>query len=236
MKPILGILGGMGPLASSRFYEIFIRMCIERHLSVKNSDFPHLLIDNIPVPDLVSSQKDAAIAVDMIAKEARRLVRAGATVLAMTCNTMHLYEKQIRCAVPAPLISMIEAVVQKVGSERKTQIGLLGSITTMQSDLYKEPLAQRGIAVRVPSSEKQAAIGSLIHRVIAGYTGAQERAQLISCMEDLMAEGCEAILLGCTELPLLRDDSMTDIPLYDSLSILAEKCCDYCFASEAIRR
>lgn len=229
MKPLLGILGGMGPLASSRFYELLIQICTQRFGVTKNSDFPHLLLDSIPVPDLVRSQDDAAIAIQMIEEEAQRLVRAGATFLAMTCNTMHLYEDRIREAVDVPFLSMIAAVTECVRNDGRKRIGLLGSITTMQSPLYRSPLEQSGIEMLVPTEADQETLGTLIHTVIAGHVREPEQKQLHAQIVALARRGCDAVILGCTELPLLVDQERTSIPLYDSLQILAEECAGMCF-------
>lgn len=232
MKPILGILGGMGPLASSRFYELFIQISVERFSVTKNVDFPHLLLDSIPVPDLVRSQDDAEVAVQMIEEEAQRLVRAGAMLLAMTCNTMHLYEDRIREAVDVPFLSMIAAVTECVRNDGRKRIGLLGSMTTMQSTLYRSPLERSGIEVLVPADSGQEKLGTLIHAVIAGHVGESERKQLRTQINALMSRGCDAVILGCTELPLLIRQKDVSIPLYDSLQILAGRCAEECFSRE----
>lgn len=229
MKPLLGILGGMGPLASIRFYELLIQLSVKRGVA-KNADFPHILIDSIPVPDLVRSQDDAVVAVRMIKEETRRLVRAGATLLAMTCNTMHLYEDQIRAAANVPFLSMIGAVTKHIQSDGRKKVGILGSITTMQSTLYRSPLEESGIDVLIPAEADQKILATLIHAVIAGQVGEPEQELLQVQINELAQRGCDAVILGCTELPLLLRPDSAAIPLYDSLQILAEKCIETCFA------
>lgn len=229
MKHTLGILGGMGPLASARFYELLIKKSIEIYHVERNKDFPHIILDSIPVPDLITSKKDEAETVRMIEKEAKRLVGAGATLLAMPCNTMHLYADKFQSAAGVPFLSMIEAVMQEVESDNRKRVGLLGSITTMQSDLYK-PLLSKGIELVIPT-EMQSSISSLIHEVIAGQTGENQQNRLHEFVHFLAEKGCDSVILGCTELPLLSRHMSMTLPVYDSLEILAKSCCKALFSN-----
>ncbi len=225
MKPILGILGGMGPQASQHFYRLLIECSVKDHGAVSNADFPHLLIDSIPVPDLVTSQEEREQGLRMVEQEAERLSKAGATLLAMPCNTMHLYADRYERAAGMPLLSMVDAVVAEVRKDGCKRVGLLGSVTTMRSDLYTAPLRGYGIDVLLPDATEQAVLGSSIHSVIAGRAGEPERVHLSSVVESLVSQGCEAVILGCTELPLLAKDLPLPITVYDSLRILAKCCC-----------
>ncbi len=222
---ILGVLGGMGPQASIHFYDLLIRISIKKYGVQKNADFPHILIDNIPVPDLVKSKEDENKTVAIVEEEARRLGRAGAEVLAMPCNTMHLYVERFQQASSLPFISMIDAVLKKVETDKIKKVGLLGSMTTMKSTLYTNPLRKKGIEIVLPDEQNQKIIGDLIHTVIASEHGDTERIALKKIIQQLKKDGAEGIILGCTELPLLAKDIQSDVPLYDSLTILAEECC-----------
>jgi aspartate racemase len=228
-KKILGVLGGMGPQASIHFYELLIRMSVERHGARTNSDFPHVLIDNIPVPDLVKSKDDEDQTVAMVEEEARRLAKAGADVLAMPCNTMHLYAARFRAASALPFISMVEGVVRRVETDQKKKVGLLGTITTMNSTLYTEHLKAKNIEVNLPDKETQKKIGTVIHTIITSNFGDKEKDILKHAIDELVAKGSEGIILGCTELPLLTKDMRMEVTLYNSLQILAEDCCAYLY-------
>ncbi len=226
---ILGVLGGMGPQASIRFYELLIQISIEKYGVKSNADFPHILLNNIPVPDLVVSQDDEEKGVCMVEEEARRLARAGATVLAMPCNTMHLYAERYKRAAGLPLLSIIEAVLEHVRQDGCKRIALLGSVTTMRSNLYTHPLRESGIDVFLPSENEQQQLGSIIHAVIAGRASQTEEDALHAIVTHLANAGCEAVILGCTELPLVATYISLPLPVYDSLKILALRCCKYLF-------
>ncbi len=228
MKKILGILGGMGPQASIRLYDLIIKKSIQDFCIQKNADMPHILLDNISVPDLVLSRKDEEKTIRIVEKEARRLSKAGATMLALACNTMHLYQDRIQSAAGIPFLSIIDAVVKKVLSSGIKKVGLVGSVTTMRSDLYRKPLEAAGIEVLVPPYTDQDRIGKLIHEIIAGENGRKERDEFADILARLHDTGAEGVILGCTELPFLVDKK-TAIPLFDSLEILSESICKKLF-------
>lgn len=227
---ILGVLGGMGPQASVHFYDLLIRTSIKKYGVRKNADFPHILIDNIPVPDLVKSKEDEERTVAIVEEEAQRLKKAGADFLALPCNTMHLYVDRIQQAANLPFISMIEAVVGSVEADGRKKIGLLGSVTTMKSRLYSDLLERKGIKMILPDEETQEVIGSVIHAVIASEYGEAERYSLGEAIEQLASQGAEGVILGCTELPIVADEIQMQTPIYNSLQILAEECCAKIFA------
>lgn len=219
MKTI-GILGGMGPQASVRFYDLLIRKSKERG-AVHNDDYPHILLSSLPVPDLITSKDAEEDAVIMVEEEARRLAAAGAEFLVMPCNTMHLYLDRYRKASGLGFVSMVDAVADRVASERRSNVAVLGSLTTMRSGLYEYPLGARGVNTISLPWEEQSAVAAVILSVIAGQAGSSQRSILRACIECLAKKGAEAVVLGCTELPLLLP-MQTPIPLYDSLEVLAD--------------
>lgn len=228
---ILGVLGGMGPQATVRFYDLLVQSSIKKYGITKNAHFPHVLIDNIPVPDLVKNKEDETKTVAIVEEEARRLRNAGCTHLAMPCNTMHLYADKIKSASGLPFISMIDAVVERLVSDNMRRVVLLGTMTTMKSSLYTEPLQKRGIKVIIPSDEDKEFLGTLIHAVIADDIR-KEHIQSFAELTIRLSENADGILLGCTELPFISEKLKTRIPMYDSPAILADKCCKVLLANK----
>lgn len=227
MRKLLGILGGMGPQATVRFYDLVVRESIQRAKGpMRNADFPHMLINNIPVPDLVKSTDDEEQTVRMIEAETRRLADAGCTHLAMPCNTMHLYADRIRRASGGlPFISMIDAVVERLSRDKVRSVALLGSLTTMKSALYTEPLSAAGIRVDIPDATDRETIGELIHAAIAGKIEQAHSRAFRDIVKRLGAKA-DAVLLGCTELPILAEKCCIpeSVRIVDSPAILARAC------------
>lgn len=229
----LGILGGMGPHAGLRFCEILLQLSIERYHAQRNADFPHFLLSNLPVPDLISSREDEELTVAMVEAEAKRLEVAGADLIVLACNTMHLFESRFRQATDARFISLIDAVMRNVQRDGRKMVGLLGSMTTMQSDLYSAPLHRAGIELVLPSLTEQQELNRCIQAIIAHRSSDRDRGLLHYLIESLHKKGAEAVILGCTELPQIFMPSSVHVPVYDSLRILAEAACAEMYFSPA---
>lgn len=222
---ILGILGGMGPQATVRFYSMLLQKSVHDYGKKKNADFPHIVIDSIPVPDLIRDKDDEERTVQIVEEEAKRLKVAGATVLAMPCNTMHLHANRFQAASGLPFLSMIDAVVARIKNDRVKRIGLMGTVTTMQSDLYIRPLKESNVDIVVPDKKDQEILGKLIHGVIADTITDEHREMFQGIVDRLMQKNIDAILLGCTELPILAEKITLQTIVYDSSAILADACC-----------
>jgi aspartate racemase len=221
----LGVIGGMGPQASIQFLDLVVQRCTKDFGVCKNDEFPRMLLSSLPAPDIIENRNSEKRAGEMLAEESRRLEQAGADFLVMTCNTMHVLAECCVSSVSIPFVSIIETVVSQAKEEGITKIGLLGSRTTMTSDLYVSPLNTQGIEVLVPKERQQEEVVRCILSTIAGTAGDRERQSLKEEVENLSSAGAEAVILGCTELPLLIDQTMTNIPLLDSLQLLADASC-----------
>lgn len=220
-----GILGGIGPFASITFYRSVIELSGLTYGAVCNDDYPHLLLSNLPVPDLISSREQEEMSVSMVEEEIRRLESAGADFLVLACNTMHLYLDRFRRVSAVPFLSMIDAATAAVVRDGQTTVGLLGSATSMQSDLYSRPFSVAGVRTIVPSLAEQEVLSSLIAENIAGNRNVQEERAVYGIIDRLREAGAEAIILGCTELPLILRGEHCALPVYDSLRLLAEATC-----------
>jgi len=164
----LGVIGGMGPQASIRFMELVIDSCVNDFGVKENDEFPRIILSSLPAPDLISNRAMETKAGDMLEQEATTLEKAGADFLVMTCNTMHILSPRIIESVSVPFISMISTVIDKVESDGIKKVGLLGSLTTMTSDLYLCPLESLGAEVIVPNSEARNKVVDCIKNVISG--------------------------------------------------------------------
>lgn len=225
MKTV-GVIGGMGPQATIRFYQRMIAISQQRFGASRNADFPHMLLSNLPVPDLVTNRRAEQQAVDMVLDEARALERANADFLVLACNTMHLFTEQIRQAVAIPFLSMIDLVTERLVADGMKKVAVLGSITTLTSELYARPLYAANIDVVMPSPDTHFSIGNSILRIIANQQTEEDTVffcQLIATMKQ--EQEVQGVVLGCTELPLILPSSVCGLPLYSSLDILAESVC-----------
>ncbi len=217
----LGILGGMGPYASLRFCDSLLRLSIENHGATKNADFPHFLLSSLPVPDLIASRDDEEQTVAMAEREMRHLEAGGVDFIVLACSTMHLFEERLKKAVTVPFLSLVTAVMERVSADGHKRVGLLGSRTTMHSVLYAAPLRRLGIETILPTADEETELVACIQDLVGRGANDMARTLLRSFVDSLHTRGAEAVILGCTELPLVIPQHPS-IPVYDSLQILAE--------------
>ncbi len=217
----LGVLGGMGPAATLDFLAKLQRATP----AATDQDHIHVLIDLNPrVPD-----RNAALAgvgpspAPVLAKMAAGLERAGAGVLVMVCNSAHAFAPEIRTALRrAPLLSLIEETVAAVGRRYPAvrRVGLLAAAACLDARLYQDAFAAEGVDVIAPEAELRARFMALLYRLKAGELGAESRAEMQAITENLIAQGAELIVSGCTEVPLVLRPTDIDTPLVDSTDVL----------------
>lgn len=226
MKPILGVLGGMGPQASVRFYDLLVKISEEKYNARKNADYPHVLLSNLPVPDLISDTKNEIKTVRMVHDEAVRLQNAGANFLVTNCNTMHLYQEQITMGLDIPFISIIDCAINRV-KQKNNIVGLLGAKTTLTSGLYTKPLEKNGIEVLLPEESQYDKIVEIIQAVISGKIDSYHMLLLDTLIDGLKKRGASAVILGCTELPLAMHPKhiFKNVEIIDTSYLLAEEAC-----------
>lgn len=217
MNKIVGVLGGMGPDATADFMSRVIRATPAE----KDQDHLRMLVDNNPhVPNrqeaLLRGGEDPG---PTLAAMARGLEAAGADFLVMPCNTAHAFAHAITEAVDIPLVSIIDATVGACGDAG--MIGVLATDGCIASGVFQEALADRGRVAVLPDDVEMDALMSLIRRIKAGDTDADIVAGMRAIAEALAVRGAEVIVAGCTEIPLVLDQGMLDVPLVSSTDALA---------------
>ena len=218
---IVGVLGGMGPLATADFYTKLVRLTPAR------IDQEHLrvIIDSNPkIPDRTAGflRQGPDPTPDLVAT-ALGLVRAGAGVIAIPCNSAHAFLAPIRNAAGVPVLDMMEEVAAVTAAlrPRPRAVGLLATLGTIRSGLYHRALARRGIAVVESTPAEDARVQAAIKSVKAGDVGRRVRARVRAAATALARRGAGAIILGCTELPLVMAAGDAPVPVLDGTEILA---------------
>jgi aspartate racemase len=160
---------------------------------------------------------------------ARRLERGGADFTVIATNTMHMFADQIEESVRIPLLHIGDATgesLQKAGIEK---VGLLGTKFTMEQGFLKDRLSSRfDVETIVPSGEDRGTIHSVIYNeLVQGDLKESSRQSFLDVIRKLVAGGAEGIVLGCTEIPLLITQDLTDTPLFDTTRLHAEKAVEW---------
>lgn len=220
-RSVVGILGGMGPEATADFYLKLV------HATPATRDQEHLqvLIWSDPtIPDrteaLLTHGEDPTPA---LIAGARLLKEAGAKMLAVPCNTAHAFLAAVQAEVDIPIIHMIEETAKYVQQLSPTvrKVGLLSTTGTQKAGLYQSWLDREGISVITPASDCQEnLVMAPIRAIKAGNTSAA-RPLFIQAARGLIAAGAQAIIAGCTEVPvgLAADD--IPVPFIDPAEVLA---------------
>jgi aspartate racemase len=219
---IIGLIGGLGPESTLDYYRLIIRAFQER----KSADYPEIVVysANLTAGLKLMEGKDWGALTDWLLYRIEALSRAGAEFAAIGSNSPHVVFDAVRQRSPLPLVSIVEATCRKARELGARRLGLLGTAFTMQADFFQKPFLDRGMDVVVPEPEDQ----QLIHRrlfteIELGIIKDSTRQELLGVVRRLIdRHGIEALILGCTELPLILTQDEFGIPFLNTTAIHAE--------------
>jgi len=221
MEKTIGIIGGMGPLATCDLFRKIIditdaatdqqhvRVCIDSNTQIPDRTAAILSGGANPVPELV--------------KSAGYLQQMGADVLIMPCNTAHYFYPQVAKTVMVPYLNMLNETADAIQKKGIRRVGLLATDGTLQSGVYKDAFAPFGIEMLVPDEGGQRAVMELIYDGVKAGNYALDTSRFLAAVADLQSRGAEAMVLGCTELPCAMDLYHFDFPVIDPTLILASR-------------
>lgn len=209
--PLLGILGGMGPLATVDFLEKLTRQtraqCDQDHVA-------WITVSQPGIPD-----RSAAIMAGnngpwpYLVQGAAWLVAQGVQLIAVPCNTSHYWYGPMQSACPVPILHIAQATVEELHRLPPAQgaTAVLATRGTLHANIYGSRLAEQGFAVLPVSEQEQASVDAIIGHVKAGRIPAA-RSQLRALLAQLAARGVDTVILGCTELPIAQSNRSGDVP------------------------
>lgn len=223
-EPIIGVLGGMGPLAGADFVS---RLTLATDAERDQDHLRAVLWSDPTVPDRTEAAlRGGASPLPAMLAGVRVLEQAGAGCLAIPCNTAHLWADQLASATTLPLLHIVDAAAAALAARGITggTIGVMGTAATLALGLYQERLAKLGYTCLTPETdEMQQAVSPSIARIkandIAGATS-----PLLAVAQRLGRRGAVAVVLGCTEIPLaLRgpEAARSGLILVDTIDALA---------------
>lgn len=222
---VIGILGGMGPEATAAFFSRIIRATKARC----DQDHIRILIDsNSKIPDRTAAIRgEGKSPLPMLVQSAQGLQKAGADFIVIPCVTAHYFFAPLQRKVRIPVLHIIEEIVQHVRKRMKKvrRIGLVATSGTVETGLFQKAFAEAGIEVVLPDTKTQK---SMIMAAIYGRKGVKaigpsqaSKALVIAASQLLIERGAQAILAGCTEIPLILEEGDLPVPVVDSLDVLA---------------
>lgn len=226
MSRVLGVLGGMGPAATLDFLgKLQALTPVER-----DEDHIRVIVDiNPQIPD---RSDPFARPGPVLAEMAGGLQGAGAQVLAIACDSAHVHADLISRASGLPLVDMIETASRAARDSGARRVGVLGARDAGR--LYHEYIAAQGMGLVTLPRDDQARFMDLVGRIKAGDLGAAVREGMRQLAEVLVREGAEAVIAGCTEVPLVLDPGDVRAPLIDAGEELARRCVSVCLGLEPL--
>ena len=224
----LGVIGGLGPMATAYFMELVTTMTD----AARDQDHIDMLIFSRPrTPDrtgfILGSSSENPLPV--MADSAVRLAAEGAQVLAIPCNTAHYFHAQVQEAVSVPVLHMIRETAQYLKSHGITQAGIMATDGTIRTGLYQNALAEQGIAAVIPSADAQKKVMHLIYEnVKAGKPPEMELFHAVN--KELKQQGAQAVLMACTELSVIKKSNDLGGGILDTMEVLAKTAVERCEA------
>lgn len=224
MKKTIGVLGGMGPEATAYFF----RLLIASTTAAKDQDHVPVLIWSDP---RIPPRSDAILLggpspLPALLQGLALLEQGGAGLVVMPCLTAHHYIRELTAAAGVPFVDLIEESLRfaRARIAKLRRVGLLASSGTVQAGLFHRAFEKRGIEVLAPAPQGQESVMAAILEIKAGRVAGRPRAAIVRAARKLIARGAEAVIAGCTEVPLALTADDIEVPLIEPMSIGARVC------------
>jgi len=228
MKTI-GIIGGLGPESTVDYYKEIIAAFNVKYVEMT---YPEIIIYSASINELMKfvETKNWPRLSEWLLEKISSIHRAGAEFAVIASNTPHIVFDEIKSKSLIPLLSIVEETCNKAQEMNLKNIGLMGTKLTMEADFYKKPFISKGISVVVPSEEEQQLIHhKLFSEIELGIFKDSTREELLAIAKRMVdEEGIDALILGCTELPLILTESKYGIPFLNTTAIHCESIIKHC--------
>jgi len=222
MKTI-GLIGGMSWQSTLVYYKTLNELVAEQ---VGHPHSCKCLIHSVQFADLKKLQyaDDWDSLNNLMAEAAMSLQNGGADFLLIGANTMHLTAPYVSQQISIPIIHIVDAVGENIVEQGLTKVGLLGTQFTMQKDFYKTHLKTNfNVDTIVPEGEDFETINTIIYtELVKGVINESSKQSYLKVMQQLIEQGAQGIILGCTEIPLLVQQQDCDYPVFDTTMLHAK--------------
>jgi len=221
-EKIIGILGGMGPEATTDlFYKI-----IKLTPAEKDQEHLRIIIDNNPkiLDRTASILGKGGDPLPALRETAQNLEKAGADFIIIPCNTAHYFLLSIQGSVKIPILNMIEETAKETRKKISLiqKVGLLASAGVYETKIYHQHFKKFNIEVISPEEKDKEKIMKVIYAVKAGDLSEKVKKNIILIAQKLIDKGVEAIIAGCTEIPLILKEGDVSVPIIDPTQALAK--------------
>ncbi|MBO4289859.1 MAG: aspartate/glutamate racemase family protein [Lachnospiraceae bacterium] len=231
MRKTLGVIGGLGPMATAYFLELVTKMT----KAASDQEHLHVLIDSEPrTPDRTGflTGEKTEDPFPWLLKGGRNVKAMGAEVLAMPCNTAHAFYDRLQAELQLPFVHLIRETALVLREAGVENIGLMATEGTVKTGLYQRELERFGIRTAAPDAELQ----KQVHHVIFQNVKANlppEMDRFFAVRDELFRQGAQVIVLGCTELSVVKKIGNIGPGFLDAMEVLAAKSVTACGAELA---
>ena len=213
MKKI-GLIGGLSPESTLYYYGSFVKMCRD---CFEPGFYPDLMIYSLNFREFADNPDGWDGRKEMLASAAQSLERAGAEIIGITANTPHIVFPHVADSVDVPMLSIIDAVGAEAEKRGTKNLLLLGTKTTMSMPFYREALEKMGFGVVIPTEEEMNEVDRIIREELM-FDNLAGRPYLLNRIEKYSGVS-DAVILGCTELPLAVKEGDVKTEVLDTANI-----------------
>ncbi|MEG0692454.1 MAG: amino acid racemase, partial [Oscillospiraceae bacterium] len=226
MRKTLGVIGGVGPLSTAYFMEVLIN---KTNAVLDQDHVDMVVLNHCEIPDRTAYILDNTKAnpVPFMKEDAIKLEKLGCSVIATPCNTAHYFYHELQSAVSIPIINMIEETALALKKDNVKRAGIMATNGTVATNLFQDALIKQGIQPVIPNKENQQFVMDIIYdNVKAGVPIDLEKFK--SVVNELRLHDCDRVILGCTELSILKREYSLGEFYVDSLEVLCERAIEAC--------
>jgi len=217
----IGVLGGIGPEATCEFYNKLITTLTNRGLIRSNRDFPQIVINSIPAPELIYENITPEELVPYV-QGLKELDTFGVDFIVMVCNTIHLYFEKLQEAIETPILDLREAVRHAVEKQGCKTVFVLGTPNTVRRGLYRFD----SMKCLEPSTAELNQLSEAIFNFNRGFEKEKQVKTVKAICQKYLDQGAEAVILGCTEFAVMLDGA--DTPTINTIDVLVDATIERC--------
>ena len=220
MKTV-GLLGGMSWESTSLYYKMINELVRNQLGGLHSAKICMVSVDFHEIEQLQFAGEWQK-AGELLAEQARKVESGGADFLLLCTNTMHKVAGAIEGAITIPMLHLADATASAIKQDGKRKVGLLGTRFTMEQEFYKGRLEQQGLEVIIPDDRGMQRVHDIIFdELCKGVVRNSSRQSYLEIMDSMIKQGAEGIILGCTEICMLVNQTHAQVPLFNTTEIHA---------------
>ncbi len=219
----IGIIGGQGPVSTADFYMRIVKSFQDNFGVRYIRDYPPMIIFSVPTPDLVKSVADEELTFSRIAEAIKKLEQDGADFIIIACISLQYLIGRLQALIKIPIIGIVPIVAAYAKNKGYKTVGILATDTTLKKRTFDSYLNEAGIKLIAPLEENQNSVEEIILNIIGGNITTKDTEMLKKVIGNLQKDGADAIILACTELPVVLKQQDLNIPLIDVNELYIQK-------------